>query len=280
MVLIDDDDRVMADTGTGSVVVAAVEPRLIAVPLARPVRMSGEEVATAENLVVRVVDDQGHDGWGEAASAPMMTGETGPGLLAAARFIGPRLVGQEVAVGDATARTEPLMFHNHGAKAAVRMALLDLLARREGRPLCDLLGGRRRDRAAGLVLLSGRGAAEIEDARRLVEAGVRALKVKIGLDGVASDLARAEAVRDAVGPEVRISADANGAFDRDAALEFMRGAEGAGLDFVEQPVPATISRACGLVRRSRRCRCASTRGCTGRPILRVTMKWVRRRAAI
>ncbi len=214
----------------------AVEPRVVAVPLKRPFHMSGEIVTAAHNLVVKITDSDGVVGWGEAASAPMMTGETAPALLAAAKFMIPGLIGAEIGLGDLTQKTDALIYHNHGAKAALRIAVMDLLGRKQGRPVFDLLGGRRRDRAGALILLASGGEDERGQVRRLVDDGVLALKIKVGSATVDQDLERALMVRQAAGPDIRISADANMAFDRAQGIQFMQGADSAGLDFVEQPV--------------------------------------------
>jgi L-alanine-DL-glutamate epimerase-like enolase superfamily enzyme len=210
----------------------------VAVPLKKPVMMAGSTIATADNVVVRVTDDGGLAGWGEAASAPTMNGETQAGMVAAIRHMATRLTGAEV---TGTAALPGLIGHaihaNPGAKAAVEMAILDLMGRRTGAPLHALLGGRQRERAAALVFIAGgTPEEEVAEARRLVAAGVVALKVKVGILGVEEDLARCAAIRAAAGPGIRISADANMGWGRDQALAFCARAGAAGLDFVEQPV--------------------------------------------
>src|ERR1700694_5004933 len=57
----------------------------LALPLAKPRAMSGVTLADARNLLVRIEAADGTLGWGEAASAPSMTGDTLGGLLAAGR---------------------------------------------------------------------------------------------------------------------------------------------------------------------------------------------------
>src|SRR5260370_42571345 len=57
----------------------------VALPLAKPMAMSGVTVKDAENLLVRIEAADGTLGWGEAASAPTMTGDTLAGLVAAVR---------------------------------------------------------------------------------------------------------------------------------------------------------------------------------------------------
>ena len=200
--------------------------------------MSGETVSVSRNLLVRVSDGEGNVGWGEAASAPLMTGDTLSGMLAAARTAAPRLTGLEIAsVEDIHSHVESVIPGSPGARCAVEMAVLDLVGRRTRTPLYEILGGRVRDSAAVLTLVSSdRPESEVE---RHLRRGVQAFKVKVGIGGAASDLARCHAVRVAAGKEVRVSADANGGFDRADAVAFAAGAKEAGLDFIEQPLPAS-----------------------------------------
>ena len=78
--------------------------------------------------------------------------------------------------------------------------------------------------------------ADLAAGKRKAEEGFVAFKVKVGIATVEDDLARCAAIREALGPGVRLSADANQGFTRAQALVFAAGAAGAGLDFVEQPV--------------------------------------------
>src|ERR1700748_688990 len=68
----------------------------VALPLEKPVKMSGVTIAHAHNVVVRIEAADGTVGWGEAASAPTMTGDTLGGLVAAVRdHLAPLLLGQD-----------------------------------------------------------------------------------------------------------------------------------------------------------------------------------------
>lgn len=220
--------------------IVELEPMAVSVPLRRPITMSGEAVAHARNLIIRASDGTGRPGWGEAASAPLMTGETQEGMLAAARLLSRQLVGRRIeSVAELQHRMDRVLFANSGAKAAIEMAVLDLLGRALDRPLHELIGGRVRDHASVLQMLSNNPACpEPEQARRALARGMRAFKIKVGMGDAGEDLARCLAVREAVGAGVRISADANEGFRRAEALAFVRGAADAGLDFVEQPVSA------------------------------------------
>ena len=56
--------------------IKTIEPIAVSLPMVKPVTMAGEEVRRADNVLVRIVDNDGTVGWGEAASAPVMTGDT------------------------------------------------------------------------------------------------------------------------------------------------------------------------------------------------------------
>src|SRR5262245_2619525 len=77
----------------------------VALPLAKPVAMAGETVNRALNILVRIEAADGTVGWGEAASAPTMTGDTLPGLAAAVRdHLAPLLIGEDAWMRPALGR--------------------------------------------------------------------------------------------------------------------------------------------------------------------------------
>src|SRR6201987_3658708 len=99
-----------------------------ALPLKKPMKMAGVNIAHAQNILVRVEAKDGTVGWGEAASAPTMTGDTLGGLVAAVRdHLAPLLTGadawEHAALGH---RMKAALFGNSGAHSAIEMALLDL----------------------------------------------------------------------------------------------------------------------------------------------------------
>jgi len=218
-----------------------IQPYVVSIPLKSPIKMAGIVVETADNLIVRATDSDGNVGWGEASSAPTMTGETPESMLAAARFIAPRIEGLEVEdLSHIHHQVDAPMYGNHGAKAAIEIALLDIAGKRSGKPIYELLGGARRGEARILAMIAG-GDLETEkaNARKLADAGFDAFKVKIGILGADLDLERSAAARSVLGEDMQISADANQGYTRDDALDFARGARQAGLNFMEQLLPGS-----------------------------------------
>lgn len=218
--------------------IAKIEAFAVSVPLRSPIKMAGIEVRSADNLIVRVRDQDGTIGWGEAASAPTMTGETLNGMVAAIRYMAPQLEGNEVTDPHAIQfGFDRLMYGNHGAKAAIEIALLDLAGKRQNTPLYELLGGKVRDDAIILTMVAGGDlATEIENTKQQVGAGFSSFKVKVGVNPPDRDLERVTTVRGVAGGNARISADANQGYERDDAITFAQGAAQAGLDFMEQLV--------------------------------------------
>src|SRR5215213_3364556 len=81
-------------------IVRRIDAIPVALPLKAPMKMAGITITKAENLLVRAESTDGTVGWGEAPSAPTMTGDTLGGLVSAVRdHLAPLLIGKE-ATGD------------------------------------------------------------------------------------------------------------------------------------------------------------------------------------
>jgi o-succinylbenzoate synthase len=220
--------------------IRSIEPFAVSLPMVKPLIMAGEQVRRAENMLVRITTDDGQIGWGEAAAAPTMTGETVASMVAAVHYVAPDLVARDAAdIAGAVKAMGGRMYANHGAKAAIEIALHDLLGRATGRPVHALIGNKRRNR---LPLMSPIGGGDIDDDAREAAlkkaSGVTAFKIKVGIDTPANDAARTRAICAALRDGCLISADANQGFTTEEAIAFAQAVADAGLDFIEQPVAA------------------------------------------
>lgn len=93
--------------------------------------------------------------------------------------------------------------------------------------------------------------AVVQAAERAVQLGYRTLKLKAGASEPATSLAeRVRAVRAAVGPAVALRLDANGSWDLPGAIERLTALRHAGLQYVEQPLPAAAVEAMATLRRT------------------------------
>src|SRR5947207_14572887 len=115
----------------------------VGLPLQKPVAMAGSTVSRAFNILVRIEAEDGTVGWGEAASAPTMTGDTLGGLVTAVRdHLAPLLVGEDAWMLPALCRRlRRALYGNPGAHFAIEVALFDLAGQASGLAVVDLIGG-------------------------------------------------------------------------------------------------------------------------------------------
>jgi L-alanine-DL-glutamate epimerase-like enolase superfamily enzyme len=219
--------------------ITSITPLAVSLPMKKPVIMAGEEVRRAENVLVRLATDNAV-GWGEAASAPVMTGETLESLVAAVHHLAPVLVGRDARdIEGALRAMDGRLYGNHGAKAAVEIALHDLAAQAARCPVHALLGKKLRDRMPLLGVVGGGDLdSDLSDAAKKKADGFAIYKIKVGVDTPEKDAARTHAICEVLGRNLLISADANQGFSREEALAYVRAVDGAGLGFFEQPLEA------------------------------------------
>jgi muconate cycloisomerase len=210
----------------------------VALPLLKPMKMAGVSIAHAENLLVRIEAADGTVGWGEAASAPTMTGDTLGSLVAAVRYLAPRLIDRDAWMRPALCGAlRSALLGNSGAHSAIEMALLDLAGQASGLPLIDLLGGALRTEVAPMWLLGNAMADDdIAEARAKEKEGFHFFKLKIGVKPLADEIAGTLAVRAALGPDVPLCADANCGLTLAAARRYAEETRAADLMFLEQPL--------------------------------------------
>lgn len=226
--------------GHGPLVIRRVDAIAVALPLKAPMTMSGVTIATADNLLVRIEAAGGAVGWGEAASAPTMTGDTLAGLVAAVRdHLAPLLIGQDALARPKLRRIMArALVGNTGAHSAVEMALLDLAGRVLHQRIIDLIGRERRNAVRPMWILGNPTLNEdIVEARARQAEGFHLFKLKIGVKPLAKEIAAAIAMREVLGPDMPLCADANGGLTLANAQRYMENTGRARLMFLEQPLP-------------------------------------------
>jgi muconate cycloisomerase len=201
-------------------------------------KMAGVTITTAENLLVRIEAADGTVGWGEAPSAPMMTGDTLGGLVAAVRdHLASLLVGRDALERPALiAALHRALMGNTGAHSAVEMALLDLAGRASGARLIDLVGRPVRTRVAPMWLLGNATTEQdIAEAHAKEAEGFHLFKLKIGVKPLGVEIAAALTMRAAF-PKMPLCADANCGLTLAAARRYAEKTRDVKLAFIEQPL--------------------------------------------
>jgi L-alanine-DL-glutamate epimerase-like enolase superfamily enzyme len=189
----------------------------------------------AHHAIVRVYAGE-FAGIGEAPAELWWTGEDATSVRnAIARYLAPPLIGAPLAPREAGRAMDAALSANPYAKAAVEMALWDLLGRVLGVSMSVLLGGRGPSVPVKYVIgIVDPGRAREEAAWALAE-GFTVLKVKAG-GPVRADLERIEAVIDAAGGRARVGVDVNGGWDLPTTISALAPLAELDLLFLEQPV--------------------------------------------
>ena len=217
-----------------------IEPMAVALPMKKPVFMAGVEIRQADNVLVRIESDTGVVGWGEAASAPTMTGETVESMMAAVAYLMPAVQGRDPEdIAGASVAMDGRMYGNHAAKAAIEIALHDLVGRATGRPVHALLGGKKRSRMPVLgVISNGEIAADLREAAENAPTASSPSRSRSASTSRWSMPSAPGASARRSAAACLISADANQGWSTEEAVQYVRAVAGSGLDFFEQPVVA------------------------------------------
>jgi len=202
-------------------------------------RIAGARFDTADNVILRVATSDGRTGFGCAAPAEEVTGESIDRCRRACReVIVPLLRGADAADRDglnaaalAAAPGAP------AARAALDIALCDLMGQRAGVPLARLLGMRRQRLPTSITLGIGDPDEVLRRAGRHVADGFRILKVKVGEDWRA-DARLIHLLRGGFGSGIVLRADANQGYSEEDAAHFLEAVAGDDLELLEQPTAA------------------------------------------
>ncbi|WP_444685419.1 dipeptide epimerase [Alkalicoccus luteus] len=209
-------------------------------PLKKPFKTALRTLHEAEAVLIRLETDTGLTGVGEAPPTAAITGETLESIEAAVTtVIGPALQGLHLHDKESVfQQLHRSIIGNTSAKAAVDMAIHDVLARKSGLPLYQYLGGWTNELETDYTVSVNEPAEMAEDAALFRRSGFRILKLKVGTDTIEKDLQRVQAVADAAGEGVLLRLDANQGWKPKEAIEAIQEMSERGLpvELIEQPV--------------------------------------------
>lgn len=223
-------------------IIQSVDVMRQSTPLKKPFKTALRTVHHAESIIVRIQTDDGKVGWGEAPPTIVITGDSLDSIQSAiVHVFTPLLVGKSVLAYEQIMQAiHQSMIGSSSAKAAVDMAVYDLVAQRCGLPLYQFLGGYKNEIETDYTVSVNSPKEMGEDAIRYMKEGFNVLKIKVGKDSIDEDIARIKEIRSCVGNAVKIRVDANQGWQVKDAIRTIRRMEDQGLDIelVEQPVKA------------------------------------------
>ncbi|MET8182485.1 enolase C-terminal domain-like protein [Streptomyces sp. NPDC005336] len=220
--------------------IRSVEAIPVAASFKQTFRFGTTDRTTSPNVVVIIRTDEGPCGYGEACPVPAFTSETQKSIVELVEErVAPVLVGRNPEhrlplLRDLARVLKSAPF----TTAAVDTALLDLLGRALNVPVHTLLGGTFRDRTEvhGSVGWDEDPGRMVDVAREQSET-YRWLKLYAGRGELDADLDRLQAVRDAVGPAIKLFVDINAMWTPSDLTRVLPRLDEIGLSLLEQPLP-------------------------------------------
>lgn len=214
--------------------------KTVSIPLNTTFRTALRTVTSMENVLVEVHTDSGLTGFGSAAPATVITGETVASIIGGVEHLRDQLQGMDITAYEALfTKLNNSIIGCMSAKAAVDIAIHDLIAKSLNIPLYRFLGGPVREVDTDITISLDDPDSMGAKSRERVKQGFSTLKIKVGGD-VETDLTRLKSIRDAVGDDIRIRIDANQGWKPKQAVQVghMLERENMPIELMEQPVAA------------------------------------------
>ncbi|MGW4203847.1 mandelate racemase/muconate lactonizing enzyme family protein [Streptomyces sp. NPDC004726] len=220
--------------------IVKVEVVPFAIPYAKPLKFASGEVRTADHVLVRVHTDEGLTGTAEAPPRPYTYGETQESIVAVIdRIFAPQLIGLTALEREAVHERLDRTVGNPTAKAAIDMALWDILGQAAGMPVSGLLGGYTdRMRVSHMVGFAATEEMVAESQRVRDTYGITTFKVKVGRRPYTRDVEACRALREALGPDAELYIDGNRGWTASESARALRQMADLDLTFAEELCPA------------------------------------------
>jgi L-alanine-DL-glutamate epimerase-like enolase superfamily enzyme len=209
-------------------------------PLARPYTIAFRTISAIDCVLVELHTDQGRVGLGTASPEPYVTGETETACQAA---LGEPaldwLIGQDVRHLPALYRAlQHRLPHTPAARAAVDMALHDLLAQYLGVPLVEMLGRVHESLPTSVTIGIKPVQETLAEAEEQIGKGFRVLKIKLG-HSLEEDMERLHRLRARFGASIAIRVDPNQGYSAAEVMQFVQRSAKLAIEFLEQPLPVS-----------------------------------------
>ncbi len=238
--------------------ITAVHSRVESIPLSRPYTIAFRTIAAIATVIVEVHTDRGLVGLGAASPEPYVTGESNEACQAALREDSLQwLLGRDVRMLPALCRElGRRLAETPAARAAVDIALHDLLAQYLELPLVEILGRVHISLPTSITIGIKPLAETLAEAQEYIGRGFRVLKIKLG-HSLEEDLERLHRLREEVGPAIAIRVDPNQGYDPAQVTIFVARTADLTIEFLEQPAPVARTEALRTLSESVRRRLAA-----------------------
>ncbi|MEJ9077741.1 enolase C-terminal domain-like protein [Gordonia malaquae] len=220
--------------------IKAVEAIPYCIPYRKPLRFASGEVTHASHVLVRVHTEGGLFGTADAPPRPFTYGETQRGVVAVIESIfEPALVGLDATRRELVRERLGRTVGNPVAKAAIDMALWDVLGQAWSTPVSRILGGYTDRMRVSHMLGFDTPEVMVDEATRMRDRyGITTFKVKVGRRPIDADVEVVRALRQSLGDKAELYIDGNRGWTAAESARALRQLEDVGLTLAEELCPA------------------------------------------
>jgi L-alanine-DL-glutamate epimerase-like enolase superfamily enzyme len=218
--------------------------------LMKPFIVSYDSYHDMPVILARMETDDGHVGWGEAVPDQHVTGETWDSAFEIVRHeLAPLVIDDSpFNINRIHQKMNEQIYEAPAAKAAIDLAIYDLMGKISGQPVYRLIGGKAHEHLDIPNVISILSPEEMaEEARELVEKGLKHVKIKVGTNPE-TDIERIRSVRRVLPEHIKLRVDANQGWTANEAIHVIEQTRDAKVEWYEQPTKAGDHEAMAEVR--------------------------------
>lgn len=229
---------------SNKITILQVELYKLSIPLIEPFITSLGRDDNAENVLVKIITNEGINGFGECSPYMPINGESQDTCFIVGQYFAKILkarlpVGQgkdPLQIEECIQLMDNIIYGNSSIKSAFDMALYDIASQQAGLPLYKFIGGANNKTIITDYTVSiGEPQKMAADAVKIKEQGYPAIKIKLGKNGK-TDVERIKAIRAAVGDEIPLRIDANQGWVVDEAIETLKALAVYNIQHCEEPI--------------------------------------------
>jgi len=212
-------------------------------PLNKPLYVGGKKLPKRDGLLIQLKSDQDIEGWGEIAPLPHLSQESLDDAFTEIKSLKTFLLSESIPeqVENLSGKFEDWLgaFHlKSSVQFGIEMAVLNLIADLNQEPFFKAVADTSHNHIIINGLLQGSKAEVIHQATQLVEAGYKALKLKVD-DNIDEAIAKVQAVNKIIEGRALLHLDANQSWDLNKAIKFSNEVGCAAVDYIEEPFSDT-----------------------------------------
>jgi L-Ala-D/L-Glu epimerase len=190
----------------------------------------------AQNILIKIFTSENIIGIGECSAFPMIVGETQNTCYEMAKDFARLWKGKDALnIEERLSDLHLFTAGNSTIKSAFDMALYDMASQHANQPLCEFLGGTKKEMLTDITVGIGSPETMAAQAKAFVEKGASILKIKLGKD-VATDVLRIKTIRESIGNNIKIRIDANQGWSVHDATNALTQLGKYNIEFCEQPM--------------------------------------------